>query len=267
MQGESENYNSNTRFKRSSPMQFDSEIGLEHNKFSVYQELLLCWASQEHHNCNKSVYKSNVLRVIIEALNLYETLPILEQAKGLIIFCDSKAALHAVLNGGSWIIEEICSRLLRLQELDKACFLQWLPAHVDIVENADKQAKEAGNLKNDNFVNVTLLDGNAVTNFKLREESIPVKHQLCNRNGDYLITNTRIRTGHYDGMKIDWEGKRTYRNCDNCLDTELKPAHIFDSPAILAALKGIGVLFSSINLYVDNIEQIARTVIWAHGTV
>ncbi|GFT96227.1 uncharacterized protein TNCV_3906691 [Trichonephila clavipes] len=59
-------------------------------------------------------------------------------------------------------------------------------------------------------------------------------------------------------MKFDRDGRRTYRNCDNCLDTELTPAHIFDCPAILAALQ------EQTNLYVNNIEHIARTVIWAH---
>ncbi|GFX06917.1 hypothetical protein TNCV_1202321 [Trichonephila clavipes] len=49
-------------------------------------------------------------------------------------------------------------------------------------------------------------------------------------------------------------------------DTELTPAHIFDCPAILAALQEIGVLFLSTNLYLNNIEQIARTVIWTHGS-
>ncbi|GFX54110.1 transposable element Tcb1 transposase [Trichonephila clavipes] len=39
------------------------------------------------------------LPAIIEALNLYETLPILEQAKSLVIFCDSKTAFQAILNG------------------------------------------------------------------------------------------------------------------------------------------------------------------------
>ncbi|GFW33058.1 hypothetical protein TNCV_2109881 [Trichonephila clavipes] len=34
------------------------------------------------------------LLTIIEALDLYETFPILEQAKGLVLFCDSKAALR-----------------------------------------------------------------------------------------------------------------------------------------------------------------------------
>ncbi|GFX00163.1 hypothetical protein TNCV_296521 [Trichonephila clavipes] len=40
----------------------------------------------------------------------------------------------------------------------------------------------------------------------------------------------------------------------------------FSNGATLAALQEIGVLFSSENFYMDNIEQSARTVIWAHGT-
>ncbi|GFX07681.1 uncharacterized protein TNCV_4159501 [Trichonephila clavipes] len=131
-----------------------------------------------------------------------------------------------------------------------------------------KLTKEDRNLNNDNFVKVTLSDANVVTNFKLREKTIPVKHQICNTSGDRLITKiiTRLRTGHHKGMKFDRDG-RTYRNCDNCLDTYLTPAYIFDCLAILDALQEKGVLFSSTNLCVDNIEQIAKTVIWARGTV
>ncbi|GFW59590.1 hypothetical protein TNCV_3222402 [Trichonephila clavipes] len=47
---------------------------------------------------------------------------------------------------------------------------------------------------------------------------------------------------------------------------ELAPAHIFECP-LIAALPELGIILSSTNFYVDNIEQIARTVIWAHGTV
>ncbi|GFU56538.1 hypothetical protein TNCV_2773181 [Trichonephila clavipes] len=64
----------------------------------------------------------------MDALDLYETLPVLEQAKGLVIFCDSKADLQATLNEGSRITEKISFHLFRLQELDKVCFLKWLPA-------------------------------------------------------------------------------------------------------------------------------------------
>ncbi|GFU96351.1 ribonuclease H [Trichonephila clavipes] len=73
-----------------------------------------------------------------------------EQAKGLDIFFDSKAALQIVLNRGSRLTEEILSCLFRLQELDKVCFLQWLPAHANITynENADKPVKESRNLNN-----------------------------------------------------------------------------------------------------------------------
>ncbi|GFS48357.1 uncharacterized protein TNCV_2297121 [Trichonephila clavipes] len=68
-------------------------------------------------------------------------------------------------------------------------------------------------------------------------------------------------------MKISNDGRRTYRNCDNCSNTELTPAHTFDYPAILAALQEIGVLFLSTNLCVDNIEQAAGTVIWTHDAI
>ncbi|GFX09145.1 hypothetical protein TNCV_4167241 [Trichonephila clavipes] len=55
--------------------------------------------------------------------------------------------------------------------------------------------------------------------------------------------------------------------CDNCLDAEPTPAHIFDCLAILATLQEIGVLFSSTNFYVDNVEQSTRTVIWANELI
>ncbi|GFX29580.1 ribonuclease H [Trichonephila clavipes] len=64
------------------------------------------------------------IQAIIEVLDLYETLPILEQTRDLVIFCDSRAAFQAILNGGSRITEEICSRLFRLLELDKVCFFE-----------------------------------------------------------------------------------------------------------------------------------------------
>ncbi|GFW65123.1 hypothetical protein TNCV_393891 [Trichonephila clavipes] len=54
--------------------------------------------------------------------------------------------------------------------------------------------------------------------------------------------------------------------CDNCSGTELSPACSFDCPAILAAIQEMGPLFSSTNLYVDNIEQIAGTVIGNHDS-
>ncbi|GFW64625.1 uncharacterized protein TNCV_700311 [Trichonephila clavipes] len=96
-------------------------------------------------------------------------------------------------------------------------------------ENTEKVEKEARNPNYDNFVNVTLLDANPISNFKLREMSIPVNHQFCNINRDRLITKTlaRLRTGDYRRMMVDRDGRRTYRNCDNNSDTELEPAHIF----------------------------------------
>ncbi|GFX03510.1 hypothetical protein TNCV_4750951 [Trichonephila clavipes] len=54
-------------------------------------------------------------------------------------------------------------------------------------ENADKLAEENRYLNNDNFVNVTLLAGEVVTNSKLRDKSILVKHRICNITVDRFI--------------------------------------------------------------------------------
>ncbi|GFV01450.1 DUF4817 domain-containing protein [Trichonephila clavipes] len=78
-------------------------------------------------------------------------------------------------------------------------------------------------------------------------------------------TITRLRTGHFSGWEIDRNGRRTYWNFDNCPNTELTPAHIFDCPAILIALQEMGALFLSTHLYEDNIEQIARIEICAYN--
>ncbi|GFX44185.1 uncharacterized protein TNCV_4119811 [Trichonephila clavipes] len=93
--------------------------------------------------------------------------------------------------------------------------------------------------------------------FRLQELNSLLSLMVTHTSGDRLITNTiaRLRTGYFRGMKIGWDD-RTYRNCDKCLDK----AYIFDCPAILADLQEIGVMFSTTNLYIDNIEQMARTV-------
>ncbi|GFW92197.1 hypothetical protein TNCV_3540831 [Trichonephila clavipes] len=59
-------------------------------------------------------------------------------------------------------------------------------------------------------------DANAVASFKLREKSIPVKHQLCNISGDHMITKT-IATSE-QVIKEEWidRNSRTYKNSDNC---------------------------------------------------
>ncbi|GFS62083.1 uncharacterized protein TNCV_476501 [Trichonephila clavipes] len=74
---------------------------------------------------------------------------------------------------------------------------------------------------------------------------MPVKHQICNISGDHPKPKiiTRLRTGHHRRMKFNRDGRRTYRSCDNCIDTELTPAYIFDCPAILAVLQEMGFCF------------------------
>ena len=83
---------------------------------------------------------------------MYKTLPTTKQAEGLVVFCDSKAALMTITKGHSSITHEIISGLQDLQAINKNCTLQWIPAHAEIAgnENADKLAKESRNLNTNN---------------------------------------------------------------------------------------------------------------------
>ena len=91
-------------------------------------------------------------------------------------------------------------------------------------------------LNSENNINVILLDSNAVASFKLREHFIPINHQLHNVNRNRFTTkdNVNLIIGYERRMKIDAYGNKTYRNCDNCPDTELTTPHVFACPAILA---------------------------------
>ncbi|GFW27635.1 transposable element Tc3 transposase [Trichonephila clavipes] len=87
---------------------------------------------QRQNRCHCHFCFTCELRAIIEALDLYNTLRIPEQGKGLVIFCDSKAAMPVNSKWSSWITEDICSYLFRLQRIlfsDEAHF--WLNGYVN----------------------------------------------------------------------------------------------------------------------------------------
>lgn len=50
-------------------------------------------------------------------------------------------------------------------------------------------------------------------------------------------TIVRLRTGHHKRMKIVRSGRKMYRNCNNCPDTEVTTTNIFYGLAILAAVQ------------------------------
>ena len=62
------------------------------------------------------------LRAILEALNIYKALPTTKEAEGLVVFCDSKAALMAITKGHSSITPEIISGLQDLQAINKKMY-------------------------------------------------------------------------------------------------------------------------------------------------
>ena len=78
--------------------------------------------------------------------------------------------------------------------------------------------------------NISSLNENGIADVKLREKLYPKNSHICKINADQLITNTivRLRMGHQRGMRIDREGRKYYRKCDNYSETELTPDHIFN---------------------------------------
>ncbi|UYV60677.1 hypothetical protein LAZ67_1001850 [Cordylochernes scorpioides] len=65
-------------------------------------------------------------------------------------------------------------------------------------------------------------------------DSLPRRAAACNAVRELTTTISRIRTGHFKGMKINPDMTRSYRKCNNCHNNQLTPEHIY--PAILAAL-------------------------------
>ena len=55
---------------------------------------------------------------------MHKALPTTKQAAGVVVFCDSKAALQAITKRQSSITHEIISDLQDLQAINKTCTLQ-----------------------------------------------------------------------------------------------------------------------------------------------
>ncbi|UYV72301.1 Transposase [Cordylochernes scorpioides] len=106
-----------------------------------------------------------------------------------------------------------------------------IPAHVGIEgnEQADDLAKE-GRKQTLETSSITLKDANIIAKL-ITKTKIP--QPICNLNINRELTTTisRIRTGHFKGMKKNPDMTRSYRNCNNCHNTQLTPDHIY--PVIL----------------------------------
>ncbi|UYV66407.1 K02A2.6-like [Cordylochernes scorpioides] len=68
------------------------------------------------------------------------------------------------------------------------------------------------------------------------------------------------KTGHFKGMKINPDMTRSYRNCNNCHNTQLTRDHIYSCPAILTALYMTDIN-SLEDIHTDKAPQLAGIVI------
>ena len=78
-----------------------------------------------------------------------------------------------------------------LEKLNKTCFLQWLPVHVNIEgnEKENKLAKKVRTNNNGKNKITILIHTNAFVEFKLREQKLyPTKNRFFKINADRLLT-------------------------------------------------------------------------------
>ena len=68
-------------------------------------------------------------------------------------------------------------------------------------------------------------------------------------------------------MKIDVDGNKTCRNCDNSLIGNLTTLQICDCPVIMDYLQYLETLSSNVSLYEDNYVQIVKAVIFLYGPI
>ena len=79
---------------------------------------------------------------------------------------------------------------------------------------------------------VTFSDDNVLVKFTLisHRDATQNARNLCHRKNSTIIA--RLQTGHLGGMKINKDGTRMYRNCNNCPNTELTLTHILVMAAV-----------------------------------
>ncbi|CAL1295856.1 unnamed protein product [Larinioides sclopetarius] len=68
-------------------------------------------------------------------------------------------------------------------------------------------------------------------------------------------------------MKISPDGRRSYRSCPHCTDTELSPDHIFDCPAILAKLFRVHLDSPQRLIYSTEVIDVARAALDTFGQI
>jgi ribonuclease HI len=154
------------------------------------------------------------LRAIRQALETY--MESNNKGNGLVIFSDSKASLDSIKAGNKHHeINIIINYITKINKDNLKCFLQWIPAHVDIMGNeiADKLAKEGRTKKQEKYI--TYQDANVIAKHSIIPAHIKnnILENSENLTREETTTLTHIKTKHLLGMTINADGSRTYKNC------------------------------------------------------
>ncbi|GFV71347.1 RNase H domain-containing protein [Trichonephila clavipes] len=117
-------------------------------------------------------------------------------------------------------------------------------------------------------LSTTVFDAQAVANQKLYSKPRK-KISLPELNYCREITSTinRLRTKHFEGMKILPDGSRSYVEWRQCPATQLDPKHLFSCPSIVGALFKIDNDCCMDILYSDRAMDVATVVIHAFGNI